>query len=204
MDERKTITRTLAETKSLMRKIARKEGIRLDFHDADQGGGGYNYGWSGDGIFLPPFVKGKKGEKVGKYELHRDCDNPIECMLITFFHELAHLKLSDKVPSQIKGYAWNDTSRFQYELWISMLGVEYAHSKYGIKFSDQSVKWLVEENASYMRDASAAKESGYGLICTKATLRSYTVVSQWEFRGEKEKKDGNGGRKRGAKKGGKA
>ena len=185
MSERKTYRYTLTAVKSKMRRIAKQEGVELTFHKADKGGGGYNYGWSADGIFIPPFVKAKKGDKVGKYEILRDCDNPVECMFITFFHELAHCKLADKVPSQIKGYSWNDTSRFQYELWISMLGVEYAHSKYGIKFSDQTVKWLIEENCSYIHGKESAKESGYGLICTKATKTSYDVLSQWEFRGGK-------------------
>ena len=133
---------------------------------------------------MAPFVKAKKGEKIGKYEILRDCGNPVECMFITFFHELAHCVLAKNVPSRVKGYSWNDTSKFQYELWITMLGVEYAHSKYGIKFSDQSVKWLIDENASYIRDAAEVKEHGYGLVCTKATSKSYTVVAQWDFRGK--------------------
>ena len=108
-------------------------------------------------------------------------------MLITFFHELAHIKLYNKVPSRIKGYSWNDTSKFQYELWITMFGVEYAHKKYGIKFSDQAMKWLIDENMTYIRGKDAAKESGYGLICTKATAKSYELVSQWEFKGKKKR-----------------
>lgn len=173
----------------LLKSIARKEKVRLTFLGKDNGHGGYNYGGSTPkDVMLSPFIKAKKGDKVGRYEIYSDCDNPIECMLITFFHELSHAKLADKVPSNIKGYSWNDTSIFQYEMWITMLGIEYAHSKYGIKFSDQAVRWLIGEAMGYIRDAKDAKEYGYGLICTKATRKSYEVLSQWEFRGEDSEK----------------
>ena len=66
-----------------------------------------------------------------------------------------------------------------------MLGVEYAHKKYGIKFSDQAMKWIINENMTYIYGKGAARESGDGLICTKATSKSYEIVSQWEFKGEK-------------------
>ena len=58
-----------------------------------------------------------------------------------------------------------------------MLGIEYAHKNYGIKFSDQSVQWLLNENASYME--YDCKEVGYGLIEKKPTSRSYSVVVKW-------------------------
>lgn len=183
---------TLKQVKDIMKYVATMEKLKLVFLGKDEGWGGYNYGGStGDDIMLAPFVKGKAGDKVNGYVLKQDCDNPVECMLITFFHELAHDKLSKKVPSRIKGYSWNDTSKFQYELWITMLGVEYAHKKYGIKFSDQAMKWLLNENMTYIRGPKAAKDSGYGLICTKATTKSYELVSQWEFKGKTENREDN-------------
>ena len=69
-----------------------------------------------------------------------------------------------------------------------MLGVEYAHKKYGIKFSDQSMKWLINENMTYMCGKEDAKEPGYGLICTKETTKSYEILSQWEFKGKDKKR----------------
>ena len=176
---------TAKKADSLMKSIARKEGVKLAFLSEDEGRGGYNYGGSsGDAIMLSPFVKGKAGEKVKGYEIYTDCPNPIECKLIAFFHELSHCVLAKKVPSQVEGYAWNDTSKYQYELWITMLGVEYAHSKYGIKFSDQTMTWIMDEAKSYIpRDL----DCGAGLICTKSNSKSYTVVSQWKFRGKENK-----------------
>lgn len=184
----KRYRRTLAEVRAIMKSVAKKEKLKLVFMSAENGHGGYNYGASTcEDIMLPPFVKGKKGEKIGRYALDQDCDNPVECMLVTFFHELAHAKLTEKVPSNVKGYSWNDTSAFQFELWITMLGIEYAHKEYGIKFSDQTVKWLIEQNMGYMREPKDAKDSGYALILTKATTKSYEVFSQWEFLGNKKK-----------------
>ena len=177
---------TLKQVHDIMKSVAKTEKINLVLMDKNDGWGGYNYGASaGKGIMLPPFVKGKVGDKINGYTILSDCDNPVECMLITFFHELSHIKLSNKVPSRIKGYSWNDTSKFQYELWITMLGVEYAHKKYGIKFSDQAMKWIINENMTYIYGKGAARESGDGLICTRATSKSYEIVSQWEFKGEK-------------------
>ena len=171
-----------------MRCVAKKEKVKLIFLQPNEGYGGYNYGSSaGDTIWIAPFVKAKDGDMRGEYRIRGNCDNPIEDMLITFFHEIAHCVLVKEVPSQVDGYTWNDTSKFQYELWITMLGIEYAHSKYGLKFSDQAVKWLMDENATYIRDKNLAKEFGYGLICTKATETSYTILSQWEFRGKNSK-----------------
>ena len=179
---------SLKQVTDIMKSVAKMEKMNLVFLDKNSGLGGYNYGASsGKDIMLSPFVKGKAGDKINGFTILSDCDNPVECMLITFFHELAHNKLSNKVPSRIKGYSWNDTSKFQYELWITMLGVEYAHKKYGIKFSDQSMKWIINENMTYISGKEDAKESGYGLICTKATTKSYEILSQWEFKGKDKK-----------------
>lgn len=182
----KTFKYTRKEVTALMKRIAKKEGVELHFHGVDGGYGGHNYaGSAGKEIYMAPFALAKAGDKLDGYKVTRDCDNPVEYMLIAFFHELSHCVLSKKVPSRIKGYSWNDTSRMQYELWITMLGIEYAHSKYGIKFSDQAVRWLLTENLTYIREKEDAKNpEGHGLICTKATNDSYTVLSQWEFQGK--------------------
>ena len=182
----KTFKYTRKGVVALMKRVAKKEGVELNFHGVDEGYGGHNYaGSAGKSIYMAPFVLAKAGDKLDGYTVKRDCDNPVECMLIAFFHELSHCVLANKVPSQIEGYSWNGTSRMQYELWITMLGIEYAHSKYGIKFSDQSVQWLLNENLTYIRDRTDAKsQEGHGLICMKATNDSYTVLSQWEFKGK--------------------
>lgn len=169
---------SLKEVQKIMDDIAKEHKLELIYLKPDEGDGGYNYGASaGTEIWLAPFKKCSAGQKIGKYDIQDACTNPVECMFITFFHELAHCKLSRQVPSVIKGYSWNGTSRFQYELWISMLGIEYAHKKYGIKFSDQSVQWLLNGNASYME--YDYKEAMYGLIEKKPTSRSYSVVAGW-------------------------
>lgn len=201
---------TLKEAKDFMREVAKKEKVELVFLTKDEGMGGYNYGGSADNIVLAPFRKGKKGErdKDGKYPLARDCDNPVECMLIAFFHELAHVRLSDNVPSVVKGYSWNNTSKFQFETWITMLGVDYAHSKYGLKFSDQTFMWMFNENASYIE--ADWKHDRSACVQKKATSTSYVTVVQWEFDGHNDGEsaaDGKTAAKKSAKpakKGGKA
>lgn len=208
----KEIGFTMKEAKDFMRDVAKKENVELVFLTKDDGHGGYNYGGSAGNIMLAPFRKGKTGERdrSKKYPLVRDCDNPVECMLVAFFHELAHVRLTDKVPSIVKGYSWNNTSRFQFETWITMLGVEYAHSKYGLKFSDQSFMWMLNENSSYME--TDWKRDRAALVQKRATSTSYITAVQWEFDGvhageiefKEEVKAEKGGRKRGAKKGGMA
>ena len=206
----KEIGFTMKEAKDFMREVAKKEKVELVFLTKDEGKGGYNYGGSADNIMLAPFRKGERFERDrdGKYPLDQECTNPVECMLIAFFHELAHVRLTDKVPSIVKGYSWNNTSRFQFETWITMLGVEYAHSKYGLKFSDQSFMWMLNENATYME--ADWKCDRAALVQKKATSTSYVTVVQWEFDGRKDGEsaaDGKTASKKSAKpakKGGKA
>lgn len=140
---------TLKTVKEWIKLIAAEENVRVVWLKPDEGDGGYNYGTFGDGIWLAPFRKAKAGDVIGKYTIERDCDNPVECLLISFFHELAHAKLRNKIPHVLKKYAWNGTSDFQYELWLTMLGVDYAFTKYGIRFSDQALLWLIGENNTY-------------------------------------------------------
>jgi len=64
-----------------------------------------------------------------------------------------------------------------------MLGVEYAHKKYGIKFSDNAVEWLMEEAKSYIKKEES--EVGYGLRLMNSDDFGYEVKSEWEFRGRK-------------------
>jgi len=167
-----------------MKQVAKNEKLELVFLKAGDGIGGYNYGaCAGKTVMLAPFIKVKDGERVGKFEFTHGCSNPIECQFITFFHELAHAKLTKKVPSIIQHYSWNDTSKFQFELWLTMLGVEYAHKKYGIKFSDNAVEWLMEEAKSYIKKEES--EVGYGLRLMNSDDFGYEVKSEWEFRGRK-------------------
>ena len=160
---------------SLMRTIAKRNGLVLSFLKADEGKGGYNYGGStGDCIMLAPFVAGKKGDVIDGIPLDADCENPLECMLITFFHEYAHCKMADDVPYSMKGYSCNMTSRFQYELWITMLGINAARS-YGIVFSDATIKWMLRETMTYA-DTVFARDS---------SKDEYTVeIDAWWLQGE--------------------
>jgi len=174
------------EVFALMRRIAETEGVKVTFLKKNQGWGGYNYGASaGDEIMLAPFKK-LKVDGFNPNSSEHDCTNPLECMLISFFHELSHIKLTKKVPSVVKGHSWNDTSKFQFELWITMLGIEYAHSKYGIKFSDDTVQWMLYEGFTYAVHENDEDDGGlhYGLRQRKATRNGYEVVSEWEYRGD--------------------
>lgn len=177
---------TANDVRKKMEQIAKSEKCDLVFLNAGEGFGGCNYGCcAGKSIMLAPFIKVKAGEKVDGFEYQHGCSNPVECQFIAFFHELGHVKLANKVPSAIKNYSWNDTSRFQYELWLTMLGVEHAHKKYGIKFSDEAVDWMIEEAKSYVSKDDS--DVGYGLHLLKSDENGYEVKSQWEFKGEMKK-----------------
>ena len=168
----------------VMSEVAKNEKVEIVYLTKTEGFGGYNYGCSGGkSIMLAPFTKVKAGEKVDGIDYPQACENPLECQFITFFHELSHIKFTKKVPSIVKGYSWNDTSQYQFELWITMLGVEYAHKKYGIKFSDYAVNWLLEEAKSYVHQKE--EDVGYGLRLLNVNERGYDLKSEWEFTGDK-------------------
>ena len=170
--------------KQVMSEVAKNEKVEIVYLTKTEGFGGYNYGCSGGkSIMLAPFIKVKAGEKVDGLDYPQACENPLECQFITFFHELSHIKFTKKVPSIVKGYSWNDTSQYQFELWITMLGVEYAHKKYGIKFSDYAVNWLLEEAKSYVHQKE--EDVGYGLRLLNVNERGYDLKSEWEFTGDK-------------------
>ena len=163
----------------LMRDISNRHGIKLCFIKANEGKGGYNYGGStGDCIMLAPFVAGKKGDRIEGIPLDSDCENPLECMLITFFHEYAHCKMANDVPYAMKGYSCNKTSRFQYELWITMLGIRFAQSM-GIVFSDATIKWMLRETMTYCDEVIArVNKEGYD-----------TEINAWWEKGEDKHED---------------
>lgn len=119
----------------IMQQICKENNLKLIFLKKNEGKGGYNYGsCSIDEIMLAPFI--------GK--------GAIEKQFISFFHEFAHLKLEKKIPGKLKGYCVNNTSTMQYELWVTMLGINYAKENYGIIFSDEAVQWLIKQNFTYM------------------------------------------------------
>jgi len=122
------------ELNALMLNICKENKLNLTFLKKNEGLGGYNYAYcGGNEIMLAPFV--------GK--------NSLEKKLISFFHEFSHLKLNQFIPGKIKGYSINHTSAMQYELWVTMLGLNYAKEKYDILFSDESVTWLLKQNFTY-------------------------------------------------------
>ena len=135
--------KTIKKAKELIISISKKEKVRTTFLKKDEGRGGYNYGGSAapDLIMLSPFRKCtdediKNGRnKFNRYVIGNKCLNPAECMLVAFFHELSHCKLNKDNP-------FDKGSRYPYELWTTMLGLEYAKEKYGMEISDESIKWL--------------------------------------------------------------
>lgn len=145
MNTNKQSKLNIQEAMELMKRIAKEEGLNLTFLKADEGRGGYNYGGScGDCIMLAPFVKSRAYERIDGYIVERPCDYPVECMLISFFHELSHCKIANELSA--------DRSKMQNELWVSMTGIMYAETKYKLEFSDASVKWLLNENFSYSKE----------------------------------------------------
>lgn len=138
----------MQEAMELMKRVAKEEGLKLTFLKADEGRGGYNYGGScGDCIMLAPFMKSGACEKIDGYSVERPCDDPVECMLISFFHELSHCKIANELSAE--------RSTMQNELWVSMTGILHAEIKYKLEFSDAAVKWLLNENFSYAKEGDA-------------------------------------------------
>lgn len=145
--------KTIKKAKELIVSISKKEKIRTTFLKKDEGQGGYNYGGSAvpDLIMLSPFRKCTEDDirngrnKFNRYAIGNECLNPAECMLAAFFHELSHCKLNKSNPFD------KSSSRYPYELWTTMIGLEYAKDKYGIEISDESIKWLIDENGTYAR-----------------------------------------------------
>ena len=157
----------------IMQKVCNENNLKLIFLGVEEGRGGYNYGGSTfDSIMLAPFVNAKFGERVGEYEIPATCDNPIECRLATFFHEFSHARLSDKIPMNCNGFTWNRTSRFQYELWVTMIGFGYALENFGIKFSDNTVKWMLDEAYTYYH----GNADSYDLAATDIDNKGYTII----------------------------
>lgn len=78
--------------------------------------------------------------------------NKLEKMFITFFHEFAHCKLSNNVFNKIPEFNANNISLMQYELLITYEGLKFAKEKYNIVFSDDTVKWLINENLTYINN----------------------------------------------------
>ena len=72
-------------------------------------------------------------------------DNPLENILITFFHELAHYKFYNE-------FLKHELSAMQYELYITFKGIEFALTEYYIKFSDQAIKWIIDRNYTYFNN----------------------------------------------------
>lgn len=121
----------------LMNKICKENNIKLTFLKKNEGSTGYNYGSASiNEIMLAPFT--------GKGHLEK--------MLISFFHEFAHLKLEKNIPGKVNGYCINHTSAMQYELWVTLLGINYAKENFKILFSDESVQWLLKQNFTYIND----------------------------------------------------
>lgn len=111
-------------------KFARKKHIKVYFNSENVG---RNKGeTTGDAIYFGRFTNN-------------------EYLLIAFFHEYAHCALGHKIPGKIEGYHWNNTTQMQYEIQITMAGLNFAQ-KNGIIFSNKAVKWLLTENFSYITD----------------------------------------------------
>ena len=167
----KLFEHTKDEAVELMRKVCAEHDLKLTFMGADDGIGGYNYGGStNEEIMLAPFVKAKAGDMVGAYMIERTCVNPIECQLASFFHEFAHARLSHSMPMKCPKFSWNRSSRFQFETWITMIGFGYALEKCGLKFSDETVKWMLDGAFSYYHG-----DAGHYDLVGYATEDGYSV-----------------------------
>ena len=88
-----------------------------------------------------------RGTTDGEYIFFAPYTNN-EYLLISFFHEFAHCVLNHKVPGKVKDKHWNNTTTMQFEIQITMAGLNFAQ-KHGIVFSDKAVKWLLKQNLSY-------------------------------------------------------
>ena len=64
-----------------------------------------------------------------------------EYILIAFFHELSHILNFNKV---------KNCSLFNKELTISIEAINFAQNNYHLKFSDNCIKWLIEQSFTYL------------------------------------------------------
>lgn len=129
-------TRTKEQARSLMEGICRRYDIKLDWLSSKDGRGGYNYAeCAGKCVMIAPF-RGK---------------NPVERQLIAFFHELSHVLLSDEIPGKLAGYSSNNSTKMQFELWVTMMAIQFAREKFNITFSDDAVQWLISQGFSYSK-----------------------------------------------------
>lgn len=136
----KTYSRT--DCLQIMESVCKQYNIKLIFLTSKQGKGGFNYGACVDNeIMLSPF-KGK---------------NPVEREFISFFHEFAHLRLSEEIPFNVHGYVVNNSSQMQYEIWITMIGIKFAKERCDVIFSDDAVQWLLKQNFSYKNNECGEK-----------------------------------------------
>ena len=76
-----------------------------------------------------------------------------------------------------------------------MMGFKLAMQKYGIKFSDRTVQWMLRENMSYIHPAN--DDPDYGLDALKVTDEDYIVrYDDWYetqvLKKNKDKKDKKG------------
>ena len=172
--ETRTFTRTKEQDDQLIRDLCKKHEIELTLLTEDEGRGGYNYGASaGREIILAPFVKTTvPNAKVGKYVVEQVCLNPLECRLAAFFHEFSHVMLSDNVPCKCDGYNWNESSKMQYELWITMCGFRFAQEDCGIVFSDEAVMWMLHESMSYYNN----DDMNYARHTTRTSDTDYDIT----------------------------
>ena len=171
---------TMDRAHDLMRRLAAMNEFALEFQSMNECEE-LNSGFGSEEenrIVITPFVYGSRSQRFDRPDgngfiyLRKDCHDPVECMLAVFFHELAHLKLAGKVPFKDPEKQANGTSRFQYELWITMLGLNYARETCGLKFSDYAVKWLVEDAIEYAN----SKWCMFGMFLQEADSDHYRTL----------------------------
>lgn len=167
---------TLEKVEEIMLAVSQTE--RIKFHMIPAYEWGYNYLGSDlekREIYIPPFlatgetveVEVKDNHGKAKIVTAMKCHNPLECMFMSFFHEVAHIKY----PPNRQCLPWNFMSEYHYHCMVTMMAIEIAN-RYGVEFSDKTIRWRMGLNDHAF---GSDKYDGLCAVANKIKASSYVV-----------------------------
>jgi len=117
------------QVRGMMMKLSEKHGIKLHYLNGNEGDGD-----NANRSFCAGCI-GSGDIYLGVYE-------DIELEVISFFHELVHV---------IFDFDRSVISTMQYELYVTFKALEYAEKECKVLFSDDAIKWMLEQCLTYHR-----------------------------------------------------
>lgn len=117
------------QVRELMMELCEKHGIKLHHLNANEGDGDHDN---------KSFCAGS----VQDGDIYLGVYEDIELEAISFFHELSHV---------IFDFDRSVISTMQYELYVTFKGLKYAEKECKVLFSDDAIKWMLEQCLTYHR-----------------------------------------------------